>query len=62
MAWIMQIPKTMLKLIYYYYGIGENIVLENYPPLATQLKIYILKAIKIILKKDKSFLIKQKPC
>ena len=45
--------------VFYYYGIGENIALEKYPPLVKQFKRYILKAIKIILKKDNSFLLEQ---
>ena len=53
-----QAHKSNLKgNVYYYYGIGEDIALENHPPLANKLKKIILKAIKIIFKKDTSFVL-----
>lgn len=53
-----QAHKNNLKgNVFYYYGIGEDITLEHYPVLAKKLKKYILKAIKVIFKKDKSFVL-----
>lgn len=55
-----QAHKNFLKgNVYYYYGIGENITLEHYPPLVKQFKRYVLKAIKTFLKKDNSFLLEK---
>ena len=42
-----QAHKNNLKgNVFYYYGIGEDIALENYPPLATRAKVLFLKIIK----------------
>ncbi|MFH4964305.1 glycosyltransferase family 4 protein [Gaetbulibacter sp. M235] len=43
--------------IFFYYGIGEDITIENHPPLASKLKKQLLKAIKIIFKKNNSFVL-----
>lgn len=55
-----QAHKKFLKgNIFYYYGIGEDIALENHPPLVTRFKLLILKIIKNIFKKGNSFLKEQ---
>ncbi|WP_298368904.1 glycosyltransferase family 4 protein [uncultured Lutibacter sp.] len=55
-----QAHKNYLKgNVFYYYGENENIELENYPSLAGKYKIYFLKAIKNILKKESSFVLVQ---
>lgn len=53
-----QAHKNNLKgNVYFYYGIGEDISLENHPSLSSKLKKYFLKAIKIIFKKNHSFVL-----
>ena len=55
-----QAHKNNLKgNVFYYYGIGEDIALENHPPLTTRFKLLVLKIIKNVFKKNKSFLKEQ---
>lgn len=45
--------------VFYYYGKNEAIALENHPPIANKIKIYTLKAIKQIFKKQDSYVLEQ---
>jgi glycosyltransferase involved in cell wall biosynthesis len=55
-----QAHKNHLKgEVFYYYGKNQAIALENHPPLANKVKIYALKAIKQLFKKQDSFVLEQ---